>query len=392
MSWKDRLRPASFRGVAFHADAAEYEFGRRAVVHDLPLRDGGIPEDLGAAPRAFRVTGFVLGDDYDQARDALIAALMQEGPGALLHPWRGEIRVQSGRVKMQETRGEGGIARFDMEFFEAPLRTVAPVSSVASDAVVTQSALVVDQSAAATFEAEYDPAGLPAYAADGSAESVRQATVIANAIGGAVTADSWLQAAGALAPLADQVAAGFPASHILSVVTRLYGAMTSVMQPWSLSRDLGAMAGLGYLPAPAATPVYARMERQGALLSGLFRQGALTTRARAQAALDYPSFDAAEAARAGLVADIAAERQRAAGLGHDDIYRALGGLQASVTRDSRTRSRDLARLVDYDVGPGPSLVIAHRLWRDARRADDLAQGAALWHPAFLPGRGRALSA
>jgi len=392
MSWKDRLRPASFRGVVFHADAAEYEFGRRAVVHDLPLRDGGIPEDLGAAPRAFRLTGFVLGQDYDQARDALIAALMQEGPGALVHPWRGEIRVQPGRVRMQESRGEGGIARFDMEFFEAPLRTVAPVSTVATDAAVNQSAKGVDQATASAFAGEYNPDGLPAYAADGSANAVRRATVIANSVGAAVTADRWLKAQAGLAPLADQVAAGIGAAHILSVVTGLYGAMLSAISPGILARDLAPMSGLTYLSAPSPTPVYARMERQGALLSALFRQGALTTRARANAALTYPSFDAAEEARAALVTDIAVERRAAADLGHDDVYRALGGLQASVTRDSRTRSRDLARLVDYDVGPGPALVIAHRLWRDARRADDLGQGAAVWHPAFLPGRGRALSA
>lgn len=47
MSWKNKLRPASFRGASFGVESHQTEQGRRTQVHEYPGRDDPYVEDLG---------------------------------------------------------------------------------------------------------------------------------------------------------------------------------------------------------------------------------------------------------------------------------------------------------------------------------------------------------
>lgn len=91
-SWKDNLRPASFRGVPFQVDD-EGTFGRRVQVHEYPNRDKPYTEDLGRAARRFTINAYLVGDDFFEVRDRLIVAIDTPGPGTLVHPYYGEIAV-----------------------------------------------------------------------------------------------------------------------------------------------------------------------------------------------------------------------------------------------------------------------------------------------------------
>lgn len=39
MSWRDRLLPASFRGVGFWVDQAKVPVGKKGQLHEYPQRD-----------------------------------------------------------------------------------------------------------------------------------------------------------------------------------------------------------------------------------------------------------------------------------------------------------------------------------------------------------------
>lgn len=93
MSWKDNLRPASFRGVPFQVDDDEGTFGRRVQVHEYPNRDKPYTEDLGRATRRFTINAYLVGNDFFEARDRLIVAIDTPGPGTLVHPYYGEVAV-----------------------------------------------------------------------------------------------------------------------------------------------------------------------------------------------------------------------------------------------------------------------------------------------------------
>ena len=61
-------------------------------------------------------------------------------------------------------------------------------------------------------------------------------------------------------------------------------------------------------------------------------------------------------------------------------------------RDLTERGRPLPRYVTFETGlPLPAVVLAHRLYQDAGRADELAAENDAAHPAFMPTAGRALS-
>lgn len=117
MSWKSKLRPASFRGVRFFIDSTDSEVGRKIQLHEYPKRDVPYAEDMGRVTRTYRFTAFVIGKDCFDQRDKLLEALEEEGSGELVHPYLGTLTVKCGACKVKHERTEGGIVRFDLIFF-----------------------------------------------------------------------------------------------------------------------------------------------------------------------------------------------------------------------------------------------------------------------------------
>jgi prophage DNA circulation protein len=117
--WRDRLRPASFRGVEFKVEVGSRTGGRRLAPHEFPKRDEPYTEDMGRKGRAFGVTGYLIGSDYQSQRDRLIEALEREGASQLVHPTLGQFQVSAGIYSCAERRERGGFCEVEMQFFEA---------------------------------------------------------------------------------------------------------------------------------------------------------------------------------------------------------------------------------------------------------------------------------
>lgn len=140
MTWRLRLRTASFRGAKFFVDSHDYGFGRRNQVHQYPFQEDAYVEDLGQEADEFTINCYVIQQypilNYFSARDKLIDALKEQGPGKLIHRYLGEKYVAvTGKVRMTETFNEGGIARFTITFTEAgknqfPSQAVNPKGAV----------------------------------------------------------------------------------------------------------------------------------------------------------------------------------------------------------------------------------------------------------------------
>lgn len=118
MSWREKLRPGSFRGVPFGVRSAPRTLGRRTAMHEFIQVDTPYIEDLGLLPRVFSLSAFVIGADYMEKRDALIKALEEPGPGTLVHPYYGELIVSlNGPVSVREGNDVGlGMAEFALSF------------------------------------------------------------------------------------------------------------------------------------------------------------------------------------------------------------------------------------------------------------------------------------
>ncbi|HGW7256049.1 TPA: DNA circularization N-terminal domain-containing protein, partial [Escherichia coli] len=91
--WREKLLEASFRGVPFKVEEESAGTGRRVETHEYPNRDKPYTEDLGKVTFRPSITAYVVGDDCFDQRDRLIDALNKPGPGTLVHPTYGEMKV-----------------------------------------------------------------------------------------------------------------------------------------------------------------------------------------------------------------------------------------------------------------------------------------------------------
>lgn len=118
-TWRDKLRPGSFRGVPFYIESSQVTTGRRVSVHEFPDRDDPFPEDMGKVGNSFRIEGYLLGDDYLDQKAAIKDAVEKEGPGELIHPYFGSMQVQVGSVSFDEDKKDGRICKVSFQFYEA---------------------------------------------------------------------------------------------------------------------------------------------------------------------------------------------------------------------------------------------------------------------------------
>lgn len=122
--WRDKYKQGSFRGVGFLIENNARTSGRRTVPHQYPKRNEPYAEDMGREARTFRLTGFLIGPQYLDERDALIQELEKDGPGVLRVPLPfvedkgGEINVMNTRYVVSEAREKGGYCQIDMDFIE----------------------------------------------------------------------------------------------------------------------------------------------------------------------------------------------------------------------------------------------------------------------------------
>ena len=150
MNWRDRLLPASFRGVGFWIDQAKTPVGRKGQLHEYPQRDLPYFEDLGQQARIHDVTAFIIGADCLEQRDKLLKAL-EAGNGELVHPWLGRLQVKVGECDMTHTRQDGGLVTFTLKFYpDQPLPF--PTATVSTQKVLLAKADTLLGSAVARFE------------------------------------------------------------------------------------------------------------------------------------------------------------------------------------------------------------------------------------------------
>ena len=150
MNWRDRLLPASFRGVGFWIDQAKTPVGRKGQLHEYPQRDLPYFEDLGQQAKTHDLTAFIIGADCLEQRDKLLKAL-EQGSGELVHPWLGRLQVKVGECDMTHTRQDGGLVTFSLKFYpDRPLPF--PTATVSTQKVLLAKADTLLGSAVSRFE------------------------------------------------------------------------------------------------------------------------------------------------------------------------------------------------------------------------------------------------
>ena len=404
MTWREDLRRvtiggkqyigASFRGVGFFVESAERSGGRRAVVHEFPLRDDPFVEDLGRRARSFRVDGYVIGDDYLAQRDALLAALEDEsGPGELVHPYHGVRRAVCTGVSVRESRTDGGMATFAIEFAEAPAQAVAPTEVVDSAEQVAASADLAITATNAELVEQYDAEGLPSFALASAETALTAASdAVAAKLAPIVSVTQELaELTGRVALLTAQASSLVrqPASVLGEFLTTIAGlAETAAAAPGAVMDALvdAYFADLG--PTVIATTASRARElaNQTALVGALRRVIAIEA-ARLAPLVPYASIDEATEAR-DQVAEMLEEQAATAG---DTAYPALVDLRSQVLR-AVPGGQAFARIVTVSRKvPIPSLLLAHQLYGSVDLEADIIARNKIRHPGFCAGALKVLS-
>ncbi|PSJ23575.1 hypothetical protein CVH10_01550 [Halomonas sp. ND22Bw] len=389
MTWRDQYRPASFRGVPFHARQAGHSGGRRNVQHEYPGRDLPWAEDLGRKARTYPVEGYVLGGDYMSARDALIEALEAEGPGELMHPYHGARQVVVDTFDVREGSRDGGMARFSITFLEAGERS-HPAGRLDQVAAIDQQASALTDASAGDFAESFSVAGLPAFVAQAAEALVGNlAGTVQDVADGIVgTVEQAARFARDLRSLSDE------ASDLVQSPDDLAGRVIGVFEdlgqrgranPAAGTSALQRLAdwGQGVPAVPRTTGTRARQDANRQALADLVQRVATAQAATQAVRTDWPTHDEAVAARDALGDRLDTAMESAAS---DAVYLEAQALRADLVQAVPPPDQSLARLSRYTPrATQPALVLAYRLYGDAARADEIVSRNDVRHPGFVVG-------
>lgn len=386
MSWRERLAPASFRGVQFHVETNEFASGRRTARHEYPKRDRPFIEDMGRATREITFDAYVIGSEYLVDKNALIDALEKAGPGELVHPLYGRRTVQAGGFSVRETRTEGGMARFALSFSETGDSRFPAAVEDANDAVVS-AAETADDTAEGSFLERFSVAGLPQWAVDKARDTVAQM--------GDTLSDvlAPIRSAGEAASTLNQdiIRLQDEAEDLVRQPERLANVMRTIMgsvvasdvDARTRSRSLRAFYdGFAPEPEPTTTETRQAVERNRDALDGFAHQ--ITSSAEASVAIEreYPTLDDAEQVRDGIADHLDEQAEHAP----DTVFDALTALRARLVRAIPPENSNLPRLVTIrEHQTVPAVVLAYRLYEDADRGAEIVSRNRVRHPSFVPG-------
>jgi prophage DNA circulation protein len=385
MSWKERFRPASFRGVGFSIESADTSGGRRVVTHEYPGRSTPYTEDLGRSAREFSVEGFIVGADYDRQRERLVAACEADGPGELVHPYKGTRRVYCTSVSEREQISEQRIVRVSMQFVEAgtagrPSKTAAPAAQV------DRAALQTTQASEAQLVSDFSLTGMPEFVRSGALATLRDA---ANTVRTALDRVGQIrdEAVAAIEFVADNAEALVDApGDMAGAITRMIDDVTGALSDAGDALDVGEdMRGLGDYndTITGNTRTRDQQRRNRAAIQRHTRVAALSAASRASARVQWPSRGRAEKRRDDLLAWTDEEQ-----LITDDstLFAALQQQRVRVAEAVPPRDERLPQIRTMTLGQTePALVTAYRLYTDPERGDAIARRNGVRHSGFMPG-------
>lgn len=388
-TWHDKMQKGSFRGVPFYATKSDGDIGRRNVVNQYPNQDEAFVEDLGLKARVFTLEIFVLGDDYMAARDALEATFEKEGPGELVHPWRGRMTASVTDCRPSESIDQGGRQSWSVTFTKSgknELPNVRP-DTVAIVDVAADNAIAASEN---DFSDVFSVENLPEFVeADGMAQintMLDETLVIARGMlpDMSIMPAFIINAAG-ISSKASQLMR-IPTSLASDITGQIAGLLGLGNSPLAAFNALKNLFGYNHSSVNRTTPSRIQQDDNRKAVADLTRRISVIEAARSSASINYDSQTQARQVRDELVDAIEAEQLTAP----DNVFNTLSDLRSAVVRDINTRAVDLAELIPYTPKATlPATVLAYMIYGDAKKDAQIVTRNDIAHPGFVQG-GKAL--
>ncbi|WBT59334.1 DNA circularization protein [Kosakonia oryzendophytica] len=427
MAWKDRLVDASFRGVAFKVESEDAGVGRRVETHEFPNRDKPYTEDLGKVSFRPNISAYVIGEDcYDQ-RDRLIEALNKPGPGTLIHPSYGEVKVcVDGEARVSTSASDGRMVRFDLRFVEAGELSY-PTSGAATAQNLTTSCSALDDCISNNFD-NFSIDGVADFIQNdviGTATEMMGYVTGAMKVVDAVVSDAARLMQGDISVLLPPPSSGKTFVNQLQTMwragNRLYGnasdlfTMIKTFSGISLGSDLQpkgvwktdsvttktikqqsnyvasairttaiseAAAAVVNLPSPTSSTVTSTTASEQTAGWPAVSHPALNNAAEETTTTDLPTWDELVDIRDTLNQAIDKEMSRT---NDDQLFLALRRVKVDVNADINDRLQQTQKTVIRTPSEvTPALVLAATWYDNAARENDIVRRNAVAHPGFVP--------
>ena len=406
MTWKDTITLPSLNGIEFDYTGYRDGFGRRQRGKALPLNPRRAYKDTGRSVRHGSIDCLISGDDYLVQMKRLQDECEKPGVKTLVHPSKGKKQVRIvAEVEPVYSTKSGGMATFTLVYEEeeaklglGKLDTLGPVLSAADDA---RSA--IDTATAAAVKVE----GFPDFVRNavddllsgprGVIDAMRKAYGTVSAIIGLI--DDVAYVIEQFGKELDDLL-GLPgelASKLQNAMRKLFGLAPSANSGTRraagavvdvASASLQQMKTVSAVTAPVVeenTPSRRRQaENQRAILGAVKGSAAVEATAIIVATPDaFTSRTRALEVSEELVASLTEAAEEAT---DDGLYLALKRLAAAAREHFTAVSLALPATTTFTpTGDIPALVLAHRLYGDATRADDIIARNPTVHPGFIPG-------
>lgn len=410
-AWKRKMRTASFRGVGFGVLSASDTVGRATVTHIFPHAGNPYSEDMGRAPRRVLVQGFLIGADYMERRDRLMAALEKSGGGELVHPWFGTMYVaQEEPAKVMHSAEDGGVCMVEMRFVRIERGLSLTAEPSLADVVAERA-----EACLALAEKALNAITLAKSVQWTVLQLVGDVNSVLNTLSRALSVDlggflSWRAPSGSISSGVRGETVAYVDEESLSALTEkksLGSALRAVMDGAASAAPSGTYGGLFLTqgeeeenPSPMAMAGFAGSMAPSAAPSGLM--GASRTEAYANhAALRTAVREMAAAHACVLAAEYAPASSREAEKVREKMLTVLDGVLLSAGDESYNAFRSLrsatVKAMAQKAGTAPdvfevqqeatlpSLVIAWEHTGSIDAESSLVERNGVSHPGFVPG-------
>lgn len=402
--WED-LHEASFRGAAFYLEDVEGTGGRRAIPHAYPRKNVGWTEDNGAELTQQQISGILLGADYLDKLNKLLAALNTPGPGELVHPWYGVQQVQAGKVTHRLSTQEGGIAYISFEVFEAGQQLFPSQQEDTTATTLSAADQVKEALANGDYFAAIDGLGsMVDTLLDDMQGLVANLPTLPDAL------NEWMDRLNRFKDLAGIIVA--KPGELIRDITDLISDMKDLVTepPWalrvydqlrdkwdgdraaqsatkSLADNVAVNASTGFASSVTPTALVDITDEMRTNIDDfrlLVVTAALVAKAETVATATFETSQEAQSAGDQLAELLGEQASIAVESGQRDLWRSLRALRFAVVNDVRIRSVQLPEL--RRISPSQTTPVMLLAWRElgnAEKRDSLVLRNRLRYPAFI---------
>ena len=368
--WKDNLREASFRGVPFFYESTGVDGGRRTQTHEFAYRDKPYTEDLGRKAQEIPIEAYVIGDDYMTVRDNLLKACNEEGPGELIHPYYGAIKVNCQVISIRESTSDGRMARISLQFIEAGEKYF-PDSSPDRSAAVDISAEKLNKNAVENFAKVFTIETAPEFI---GVKALEEAYKFIDSIPQFIPKDDFKDSAILLLKHPESLAL---------LIQSVFDELIKINNPNEKKDTFKTLTNeCNYnnrLYVTFGSITHTRMVINHNAIIDLVRQLASSAAVRVATETDFKTRNEAEYTRDQIAESLESQSELT---DSTSLYIALTDMRAALVQ--AIPKDGLPELVLISVNnPTPSLVLAYELYDDAMRGDEIVDRNKIKHPGFI---------